>query len=449
MAHDVFISHSAKDKPVADATCATLEKAGIRCWIAPRDVLPGVPWGKSILDAIHGSRAIVLVFSGHADKSPQIEREVTLAVEAGIPLIPLRIENVVASGSLRYFLSTPHWLDAMTPPLERHLERLVEVVRQITASPQDATAEPPAAAERRDSVANEPPQVSPPPPSSVAASSHRRLFALALALGVAAVAVPAALYLRAHSTPAIAPLTRFRDCSDCPEMIAIPAGNFTMGSPPSEEGRYQDEGPQHRVTIAEAFALGLYDVTFAEWDACVTDGGCNGYRPSDNGWGRARRPVINVSLKDAEAYAAWLSRKTGKSYRLPSEAEWEYAARAGTTTARYWGDELGTGHANCDGCGGQWEDRETAPVGQFKPNAFGLHDMLGNVWQWTEDCWSDDYEGAPSDGSAWRPGDCAHRVVVGGSWESIAQNLRSAARDSPTADGHANNIGFRVVRTLE
>src|SRR5579863_4896556 len=148
MAHDVFISHSARDKAVADATCSALENADIRCWIAPRDVLPGVPWGKAILDAIHDSRAIVLVFSGHADKSPQIEREVALAVEAGIPLIPLRIENVVASGSLRYFLSTPHWLDAMTPPLERHLERLVEVVRQIMA-PASGAAYKPAVTPRR------------------------------------------------------------------------------------------------------------------------------------------------------------------------------------------------------------------------------------------------------------------------------------------------------------
>ena len=190
----------------------------------------------------------------------------------------------------------------------------------------------------------------------------------------------------------------FRDCDVCPEMVVVPAGEFMMGSPPSEEGRGDDEGPVHRVTISEPFAVGVYEVTFEEWDACVSGGGCGGYRPE--GWGRSSRPVINVSWDDAQAYVAWLSGKTGEAYRLLSESEWEYAARAGTTTRYHWGDDVGRNRANCvdDYCGDSWEF--TAPVGSFGANGFGLHDILGNVREWVEDCWNGSYAGAPSDGSA-------------------------------------------------
>src|SRR5205823_12154354 len=139
-------------------------------------------------------------------------------------------------------------------------------------------------------------------------------------------------------------------------------------------------------------------------------GGCDGYKPSDYGWGRGRRPVINVSWDDAKAYAAWLANRTGKAYRLLSEAEWEYAARAGTTTVYFWGDAIGNNNANCDGCGSQWDKRQTAPVGSFKSNAFGLYDMAGNVWQWVQDCYHADYQGAPTAGSEWTSGDCSRRV---------------------------------------
>ena len=177
----------------------------------------------------------------------------------------------------------------------------------------------------------------------------------------------------------------FRDCPECPEMVVVPAGSFMMGSPASEKDRDDDEGPVHRVnrvTIAAPFAVGVYEVTFDEWDACVRGGGCGGYRPVDAGWGRGRRPVINVNWEDVRTYVDWLSRETGKDYRLLSEAEWEYAARAGTTTRYHWGDDIGRNRANCyytyDGCGDSWD--HTAPVGSFGANGFGLHDMHGNVW---------------------------------------------------------------------
>jgi formylglycine-generating enzyme required for sulfatase activity len=244
----------------------------------------------------------------------------------------------------------------------------------------------------------------------------------------------------------------FRDCSDCPEMVVIPAGSFTMGAATGEEERegvQQDNRgrsePRHDVRV-KGFAAGRYEVTFAEWDACVAAGGCS-ERAEDKGWGRGNRPVMNVNWNDAKQYVAWLSRKTGKWYRLLTEAEWEYAARAGTTSARYWGEAIGSGNANCDGCGSQWDNRQTAPVGSFKPNAFGLHDMLGNVWEWVEDCWNGNYMGAPTDGSAWQAGQCGQRVLRGGSWFYDPRFVRAAYRHWFVTAVRGIVIGFRVART--
>ncbi len=252
--------------------------------------------------------------------------------------------------------------------------------------------------------------------------------------------------------------SRFKDCEVCPEMVVIPAGEYVMGSPAGEEQTGGANGPQHRVRIGRPIAVGKYGVTFEEWDACVSGGGCGGYRPGDGGWGRGRRPVVNVNWDDAKAYVAWLSEKTGKRYRLLSEAEWEYAARAGTSTTYHWGDEIGRNRANCDGCGSRWDDEKTSPVGSFEPNEYGLHDMHGNVFEWVEDCWHENYMGAPTDGSAWTTGgswSCDRRVMRGGSWYSKPELLRSAHRLWDTArkapifgDGRAIYHGFRVARTL-
>ena len=240
----------------------------------------------------------------------------------------------------------------------------------------------------------------------------------------------------------------FRGCAECPEMVVVPAGEFMMGSPPSEKGRDGDEGPVHRVTVAVPFAVGVYEVTFEEWDACVSGGGCGGYRPDDNGWGRGRQPVFGVSWEDAQAYVAWLSREAGKEYRLLSEAEWEYAARAGTTTRYHWGDDIGRNRANCDDnrCGDGWE--VAAPVGSFAANGFGLHDVHGNVWEWVEDCWNGSYAGAPLDGSAWESGECDTRVVRSGGWNNNPRNLRAANRYGFDTGDRLNINGFRVSRTL-
>jgi formylglycine-generating enzyme required for sulfatase activity len=251
------------------------------------------------------------------------------------------------------------------------------------------------------------------------------------------------------------PGTEFKDCAECPAMVVVPAGSYTMGSPASEAGRANDESPQHRVAIPRALAVGKYEVTFAEWDACVSDGGCGGYRPPDNGWGRDNRPVIHVSWDDAQAYVAWVSGKTGRQYRLLSEAEWEHAARAGTVTPYYWGRTASRDYANYGNdtcCAGlaqgsdRWEN--TAPAGSLRPNAFGLYDMLGNVWEWTGDCQNGSYDGAPSDGSAWTAGDCGLRVLRGGSWFADPSFLRSAIRDWDSAADRNFDTGFRIVRIL-
>jgi formylglycine-generating enzyme required for sulfatase activity len=246
----------------------------------------------------------------------------------------------------------------------------------------------------------------------------------------------------------------FKECEKCPMMVVVPAGSFTMGSPQSEPGRYYDEGPQHHVTFAKPFAVGKFTVTFDEWDACVADGGCKGYRPEGAGWGRGKRPVISVSWEDAKSYAEWLSRKTGKPYRLLSESEWEYIARAGTTTPFWWGSSISPSRANYDGTvayngGAKGEYRKkTMPVDSFAPNPWGLYQVHGNVWQWVEDCYGQGYQGAPVDGSAKNDGDCSPRVIRGGSWNSYPGRLRAAGRDSSVPGSRYSDNGFRVARTL-
>ena len=239
----------------------------------------------------------------------------------------------------------------------------------------------------------------------------------------------------------------FQDCDECPKMVVIPSGSFTMGSP-KREGVFSNERPLHRVRIDYQFAVGVYEVTFDEWDACVDAGGCGSYVPviPYDSWDRENLPVINVSWEDAQSYVSWLSARTGKTYRLLSESEWEYVARAGTETAYSWGDSIGVNRANCDSCGDQWN--KPAPVGSFAANAWGVHDMHGNVWEWVEDCYNDSYKGAPADGSAWESEDCFYRVWRGGTWNDGPWYLRSANREWSVPLFRDYNLGFRIARSF-
>ena len=279
-----------------------------------------------------------------------------------------------------------------------------------------------------------------------------------------------ALWLCIAGTLIPSPLTEaqevgevFQDCDVCPEMVVIPAGSFMMGSPDTEKGRDRDEGPQHEVTINYAFAVGVYEVTFDEWDACVQGGGCGGHEPSDWGWGRGKQPVVDVHWENAWQYVDWLTDQTGEEYRLLSEAEWEYLARAGTRTAWQWGE---TEREQCRYANGwdasalsetgvPWEavgcrDRQafTAPVGSYRPNGFGLFDMLGNVSEWVDDCENRGYEGAPTDGGPRYSGNCSRRVIRGGNWGDPPSELRSASRGDRSADFRNGDLGFRIARSL-
>ena len=229
--------------------------------------------------------------------------------------------------------------------------------------------------------------------------------------------------------------------ANLPLMVAIPAGTFRMGC---VSGRNCDtnERPVHEVRVP-SFELSRHEVTFAQWEVCVEFGQCE---PSgDEGWGRGDRPVIYVSWHEAQEYALWVSCVTGESYRLPSEAEWEYAARAGTETAYAWGNRIGRGNANTE----RYNVRGTTRLGAFSPNAFGLYDMVGNVLEWAQDCWNATYFGAPSDGSAWEEGDCTIRMARGGNGVSNAENSRIASRWSRRPDREQSYLGFRLAKTIE
>jgi len=282
----------------------------------------------------------------------------------------------------------------------------------------------------------------------------------------------------------------FRDCPDCPEMVMLPQGRFVMGAPPGEEERENvmdyfrgHSVPQHLVTIRYRLAIAKFDVTRDEYaqfvadtnrpdpDSCYgPDGsgresdkkGANWHSPGFPQTGKD--PVVCVNWDDAQAYVAWLGAKAGHVYRLPTEAEWEYAARAGTTTARYGSDrpaelcryinhadlEFSELHPHESGVNRECRDgfAFTSPVGSFPPNQFGLYDMLGNVWQWTGDCWNDNYKGAQSDGSSWQSGECGRRVVRGGAYSNIPGLVRAAVRNRPKSSGRDHSGGFRVARTL-
>ncbi|MGD0026303.1 MAG: SUMF1/EgtB/PvdO family nonheme iron enzyme [Xanthobacteraceae bacterium] len=498
----LFVSHVSEDRSAAMAIVEELERRGVRCWIAPRDVRPGRPFDDEIADAIEASRAMLLIFSERCNASEYIRREVTVAGESQKVIIPFRIENAQPKHGLRVRLSDLHWIDGFASR-ERAIDELVKTFHPpndeavVKAAADKALREPTpsvidksgADEERRRLRRSEARPLWPPSRPALVAGSLIGLAVLGAInvwlahapptpvpppspvapapvpvapapIPVTPVPVPVAP-TQATDTPlspererALKSKDTFKECTNCPEMIVVPAGTFTMGSPASELGRNDKEAPQQLVTFARQFAVERFEVTFDEWDACVADGGCNGYRPNDAGWGRGRQPVINVSWNDAKAYVAWLSKKTSKPYRLLSEAEREYVTRAGTTTPFWWGNSISTSQANYNGDltygnGVKGEKRgRTVPVDSFAPNPWGLYQVHGNVWDRTEDCYHDSYQGVPADGSAWTSGDCNLRVVRGGSWYDNPASLRSANRGRNTTGFRSSNLGFRVGRTL-
>ena len=241
-------------------------------------------------------------------------------------------------------------------------------------------------------------------------------------------------------------------------MTIIPAGHALIGSPADEPGHRSEEGPQTMVIFKKPFAVGRSEITFGEWFACVAQGGCGAYRPGDYGWGTGQHPVINVSWNDAKAYVEWLSRKTGASYRLLSESEWEYVARGCksdcASTAFWFGNAITPERANYDwryayeGSPKAQALRRTVEADSGEINPFGLTNVHGNVREWVEDCWNPTLTGIPTDGAARRSGDCSSRVFRGGSWADEPKDIRSAARNWDLAGDRRAEIGFRVARSF-
>jgi len=248
----------------------------------------------------------------------------------------------------------------------------------------------------------------------------------------------------AVAQPAAAPVPGFKDCPECPEMVAIPPGTFTLG----DAAGVASEQPPRSVLIRKKLAFSRTEITWDHWLACVEGGGCTRL-PSDHAWGKGARPMINITWNDARDYATWLTKRTGKPYRLPSEAEWEYAAKAGTTTRFWWGNEAGKMMANCRFCGSPFDGKETAPAGSFPANPWGLQDMNGNVWEWVADCWNPNHAGAGPGGAVREDGNCQRRVVKSGSWYYIARLMGGASRDSFPGDQFSYNIGIRVLREMD
>ena len=314
----------------------------------------------------------------------------------------------------------------------------LEARLQSAAAEQDSSSSSPQAASHRSSkhVAGSPD----------AELGKRRVLPVAAALfAVVAVSVVGLWFWSGVSVG-----ETFRDSladgGEGPLMVVLPAGRFSMGCLSNDSDCYDDEQPVHDVTLPNNFAMAVYEVTFAEYDRYVQATGAR--RPVDEGWGRGNRPVINVDWEEAQAYARWLSEQTGHSYRLPTEAEWEYAARAGTTTKYSWGNRANYEQANYNS-NDRWEN--TAPVGSFPANGFGLYDMHGNVFEWTQDCWHGSYRGAPTNGQVWEGangGDCDRRVVRGGSWFLTPGNLRAASRYLYRVSNRYSHLGLRLVQDL-
>jgi formylglycine-generating enzyme required for sulfatase activity len=430
---DIFLSYASEDRKRIVPLARLLEGRG---WSVfwDRKTPIGVTWDEYIATKLEVSRCVVVAWSNASVKSKWVRSEGRYGLnrEAYVPLLlervqpPFPFDQIQAADLSDWRGDAEH---RELGDLVAHLRNRLDQARMTT---------PPATTKG--------PKIRKP-------GIRAPAVWLAAAVGILAAVWFIAPYIGVRKQAAVAV---FRDPlkggGEAPEMVVIPAGSFLMGSPQDQTGWSEDELPRHEVTIARPFGLSRNEVTFAEYDAFSKAAGRE--LPADQGWGRGNRPVINVSWQDAQTYAKWLSEQTGKHYRLPTEAEWEYAARAGTTTSRYWGDTASDAcrFANMDDAAHGCKDgqRRTGPVGSYEANAFGVYDILGNVWEWTEDCRHENYDGAPEDGSAWtQGGDCNLRVMRGGSWDDGPDVVRSAYRARGSPGGRFNGLGFRLARTLE
>ncbi|MDR4515913.1 MAG: SUMF1/EgtB/PvdO family nonheme iron enzyme [Nitrosomonas sp.] len=388
---DIFLCYSRTDATIANRLVERLQAEGWSVFI-DRNTHVGRRWHKEIERELHAARAVVVLWSVTSRDSDYVLEEAEYGKRKDI-LFPAFIENVEFPYGFGRIQTADlvGWengqdhdgLVQLLIPLRLHLNNSAPVSATIAAEPKQIIA----------------------PSLSVPGQTFR---------------------------------DKLKIGGDGPLMMVIPDGRFLMGSPEDEQYRSDVEGPQHEVHIAQPFAIGVYAVTFDDYDRFCQHAGKE--KPDDRHWGRENRPVINVSWRDAQDYCAWLSEQTGRDYRLPSEAEWEYACRAGKKTPYHTGANINRDQANFDENIGK-----TIPVGSYPPNDFGLYDMHGNVWEWCEDIWHENYKGAPSDGSSWEKGDGDIRVVRGGSWFYLPGLVRASVRNFAPPDSRLDYLGFRVL----
>jgi formylglycine-generating enzyme required for sulfatase activity len=467
---DIFISYKSEDRAAVEALVRMIETEGFDVWW-DRTIVPGERFGQVIRQALDKAPCVLVAWSRNSVNSHWVQDEASLGRDRGV-LVPVSLDGTDPPLGFRqlHTVDLANWHGQSDDP---RLQHLLAGIRRLVGHPGKGREGPAPAhateiAEARNTGHVVARNFAGKADADAAGKSKIRKFSyrwLALSALLLAVALGSAAYWATtyypHATSpndrfpgSAVPVERsFTDCKvGCPAMIVVPTGSFVMGSQDREPQRGNDEGPQHKVTISKVFAAGKFSVTFEEWDFCHSHGGCSSLFPSDNNWGRGRRPVINVSWEDAQNYVAWLSKFTGEKYRLLTEAEWEYIARAGTNTPFWWGNGITTKQANYDGTQRYTDEplglyrEQTLPVDAFRPNPWGFYQTSGNTWDWVEDCYHDSYAHAPTDGSAWTSDDCTRRVLRGGSWGSQPRNVRPAARWRQPIDTREPYYGFRIAR---
>jgi formylglycine-generating enzyme required for sulfatase activity len=440
----IFISYS-KEQPKPTRDVATLlESAGYEVWW-DTNLTSGENFRKVIERELNSADAVIVIWTPQSISSDWVVDEAERARHRRV-LITLRSKDVDPR-------CIPMPYGAYHTDLVDNHDAILAAVRRVAGPPQHETGSP----EQRVEIA--------------LVTKRGQTIQTEVAAGIKTPNVaegPGGIRIYANIAhgssdgrfqPGAGKTQWFKDHELGPEMVVVPPGEFSMGSTKFalEPPAHRREQPVHDVVIAHPFAVGRFAVTFDEWDACVADGGCNGHLPDDKGWGRGLRPVINVSWNDAKAYVVWLSAKTGKMYRLLTEAEREYVTRADnkSDTPFWWGSSITSKQANYDafytwnGRPGKSRDK-TLPVDSFEANPWGLFNVHGNVWEWVEDVWHDDYQRAPADGSAWVTGKArSQRVVRGGSWQDKPRLLRATNRFFYDAEHRFNSVGFRLARTLK
>jgi formylglycine-generating enzyme required for sulfatase activity len=440
---DIFISYKREEQATARKLAIALESEGWTVWWDPK-LRAGERFNDVIEKALKESNCVVVIWSKRSVESQYVKHEANYALRRN-KLVPIVIEEV----ELPFRFEDLHTLSLLEWDGSKDFSEFRKLVQDIAAIVTPAMTETKRKADK-EKGRNRAQQKT--RAQLTAEKEHRRKQERQSSEEEVKPKADEArerlskFRQRAISKPGAVLCDKLKDGSQGPEMVVIPAGTFKMGDIQGKGG--YDEKPVHAVRIAKPFSIGRYPITFDEYDRFAS--AISRPAPNDQGWGRGRRPVINVTWEEAVEYTKWLSEQTDKRYRLPTEAEWEYAARAGTETTYWWDDEMKPGMANCKGGDSRWDGKQTSPVGSFPPNQLGLYDTAGNVFEWVQDGLHETYQGAPNDGSAWEAksvGD--RRVLRGGSWDNDAWGLRASLRGRTDPDYRSDKIGFRLARDLD